>query len=54
MFCMLHGRTREETLGKLATLRQQPELANLSCEVLFSTRRFKQRGARYQGNGEEA
>lgn len=47
LFCMLHGRTREETLGKLATLRLQPALADLTCEVLFSTRRFKQRGARY-------
>ncbi|HEY9900442.1 MAG TPA: hypothetical protein V6D00_14800 [Pantanalinema sp.] len=54
LFCMLHGRSREETLGKLATLRLQPELAELSCEVLFSTRRFKQRGARYHEKGEEA
>lgn len=47
LFCMLHGRTREETMGKLSALRLQPELSELACEVLFSTRRFKQRGARY-------
>ncbi|MBI5108214.1 MAG: Lrp/AsnC family transcriptional regulator [Rhodocyclales bacterium] len=44
LYCMVHGRSREETrpvLDRLAALAGQP------ATVLFSTRRFKQCGARY-------
>lgn len=44
LFCMVHGRSRDEVapiIERLCRVAGQP------CEVLFSTRRFKQRGARY-------
>lgn len=47
LFCMFHGRDREAVLATLAQLRQQPDFAGIPCEVLFSTRCFRQRGARY-------
>lgn len=47
LFCMIHGRDREAVLGVLARVRRDPALAGIPYEVLFSTRCFKQRGARY-------
>lgn len=47
LFCMIHGKSREEALEKIATLRALEGLADVRYEALFSTRRFKQRGARY-------
>ncbi|MBL8488882.1 MAG: Lrp/AsnC family transcriptional regulator [Rhodocyclaceae bacterium] len=44
LFCMVHGRSREAVLPVVERLSR---LAGRSCEVLFSVRRFKQRGARY-------
>lgn len=44
VYCMVHGRTREEAAPVIAQLRGATDCAS---EVLFSTRRFKQRGARY-------
>ena len=47
LYCMVHGRSRDETLALLhaaihgAGLHQQPH------QILFSRRRFKQTGARY-------
>lgn len=44
LFCMVHGRSRQAVLPVVDRLSQ---LAGRPCEVLFSVRRFKQRGARY-------
>lgn len=52
LFCMLHGRDREEVLGRIARLRDTFDLADLPSQTLFSRRRFKQCGARYATKAE--
>lgn len=47
LYCMLHGREREEVLLWLARARAAAGLEACSQAVLFSRRRFKQCGARY-------
>jgi DNA-binding Lrp family transcriptional regulator len=44
VYCMVHGRSREEVAPMVARL---SAVVGRSPQVLFSTRRFKQRGARY-------
>lgn len=48
LFCMLHGRDRGEVTARIDCLRRLPELSDCPSDVLFSTRRFKQSGARYR------
>ena len=52
LFCMIHGRDREEVLGKVRQLVQCCGLDDIAHDVLFSVRRFKQRGARYRNAAE--
>ncbi|MEO5337469.1 MAG: AsnC family protein [Magnetospirillum sp. WYHS-4] len=47
LFCMVHGRERDVVLGQVEELAETCGLAGVKREVLFSTRRFKQRGAVY-------
>jgi DNA-binding Lrp family transcriptional regulator len=47
LFCMIHGHDREEVLARVEEMRQGCGLQHIAHEVLFSTRRFKQCGARY-------
>ncbi len=47
LFCMIHGHDREEVLARVEEMRQGCGLQHIASEVLFSTRRFKQCGARY-------
>lgn len=47
LFCMIHGRDRDEVRGKVRQLVQCCGLEDIAHTVLFSRRRFKQRGARY-------
>lgn len=47
LFCMIHGHDREEVLARVEEMRQGCGLRHIAYEVLFSTRRFKQCGARY-------
>ena len=47
LFCMIHGRDREAVLGQVETATAAADLTGLPRDVLFSVRRFKQRGARY-------
>ena len=47
LYCMIHGKDRDQVLGELATLRANCDLTRYPYEVLFSRQRFKQRGARY-------
>ena len=47
LFCMVHGRERETVLRQVEHLAEACGLADVRREVLFSTRRHKQRGAVY-------
>ncbi|MES2877426.1 MAG: Lrp/AsnC family transcriptional regulator [Pseudomonadota bacterium] len=47
LFCMVHGKDRQEVEQRIATLVQTCGLADYAHEILFSCRRFKQCGARY-------
>ena len=47
LFSMIHGKDRESVLQRLADLVDVLELQDIKHKPLFSTRRFKQRGARY-------
>lgn len=47
LFCMIHGRDRETVLHHVARLVDECGLRDVPHEVLFSRRRFKQRGALY-------
>lgn len=51
LFCMIHGRDRDEVLSLVAQLEEQCGLHDVPHEVLFSQRRFKQCGARYVADG---
>jgi len=45
LYCMIHGKSREEVLAHLEWMVNHCGLQALPHEVLFSRRRFKQRGA---------
>lgn len=47
LFCMIHGRERATVRRQIETATHAAELEGLPRAVLFSRRRFKQRGARY-------
>ena len=47
LFCMIHGRDRQSVLAELEHIAARTGLDRCPGEVLFSLRRFKQRGARY-------
>jgi DNA-binding Lrp family transcriptional regulator len=47
LFCMMHGRQREQVLERIERLRIDQKLAACPNAVLFSTRCFRQRGAYY-------
>ena len=47
LFTMVHGRDREEVLSNINQMAERCGLASIQYEVLFSKRRFKQRGAIY-------
>lgn len=47
LFCMIHGRSRPAVEAAVAELRGRLGLEAILHTVLFSTRRFKQTGARY-------
>jgi hypothetical protein len=44
---MIHGRDRETVMAQVDAATEAAGLADLPRDVLFSVRRFKQRGARY-------
>ncbi len=45
LYCMIHGRSRSETLDVLSLARVKAQLTGYDYKVLFSTRCFKQTGA---------
>jgi DNA-binding Lrp family transcriptional regulator len=47
LFCMVHARTRSDALAVIADLDRAAGEARHPSAVLFSTRCFKQRGARF-------
>jgi DNA-binding Lrp family transcriptional regulator len=47
LFCMIHGRERSAVLQRLSRIIQTHGLEGVAHSVLFSTRSFKQCGARY-------
>lgn len=47
LFCMVHGRERQKVLDQVEELARSCGLQDVPRELLFSARRFKQRGARY-------
>ena len=47
LFTMIHGHDREQVLARVEELIQSCGLGEVAHQVLFSRRRFKQRGARY-------
>jgi DNA-binding Lrp family transcriptional regulator len=47
LFCMIHGHHRDAVRARIHALREASPLTGIPYAVLFSTRRFKQRGARY-------
>ncbi len=49
LFCMIHGKDRETVLGQIDRLKREAGMTEIPHAVLFSRRRFKQRGARYGG-----
>ena len=53
LFCMVHGRNREEVLACIGDMTEGLSLENIPHTVLFSGRRFKQRGAIYRKINQE-
>ncbi len=47
LFTMIHGRDREAVLAQVEEIRQRCQLKDIDHAVLFSGRRFRQRGACY-------
>lgn len=54
LFCMIHGKDRQQVLAILAGIIKQQQLDQYPHRVLFSTRRFKQQGADYVGTTQAA
>ena len=52
LFTMVHGRSREEVMRRVDEIVEHCSLQDIDRDILFSTRRFKQRGARYQRNSQ--
>jgi DNA-binding Lrp family transcriptional regulator len=48
LFTMIHGRDRAGVLALVDRIKGRCGLQAVDCAVLFSRRRFKQRGARYE------
>jgi siroheme decarboxylase len=49
LYCMIHGRRRPAVEARIAEIALELGIAARPRAVLFSTRRFKQEGARYLG-----
>jgi DNA-binding Lrp family transcriptional regulator len=47
LFCMVHGREREEVVTHIHAVLEQQQLSDLPHHVLFSTRAYKQCGGRF-------
>jgi len=47
LFCMIHGKSKDEVLQQLNELCQRNQLDHLEKNVLFSSKAYKQHGARF-------
>jgi len=47
LFCMIHGRDRDAVLMRIRNMVEELGLEDINHDILFSGRRFKQRGAQY-------
>lgn len=54
LFCMVHGRDRDAVVKQIEVLHQLPGLVSCPSGILFSRRRFKQRGAIFGAPGRAA
>lgn len=54
LFCMIHGRDRDQVIAHIEMLTASLGLTHVAREVLFSRRQFKQRGARYVASAASA
>lgn len=48
LFCMIHGRDRDAVLMRIRSIVEELGLEDINHDILFSGRRFKQRGAQYR------
>ena len=48
LFCMIHGLSHSRVLASIEQMASELELENIPYQVLFSGRRFKQRGGHYR------
>jgi len=53
LYCMLHGRAREQVAAEIEQVSQAAALCAFPRQVLFSRRCFMQRGAHYGANGRQ-
>jgi hypothetical protein len=51
LFCMIHGKSRDQVLTQLADICQRHQLDKFDKNVLFSTIAYKQRGGKYSAAG---
>ncbi|MDH5436118.1 MAG: AsnC family protein [Gammaproteobacteria bacterium] len=54
LYCMIHGQNRDVVLNHLSSLIRHCEIQAFPKQVLFSQRRFKQRGAVYCRHTDDA
>ncbi|MEJ2119843.1 MAG: AsnC family protein [Alphaproteobacteria bacterium] len=54
LFCMIHAKDQGEARAHVGDLTEDLDLGGIAREILFSRRRFKQRGARYCGPEERS
>lgn len=54
LFCMIHGKDRQEVEQRIVALGQACGLQSYPHDILFSRRRFKQCGAHYVADGNSA
>lgn len=47
LYCMIHGRERSQVEARIQTINNELNLRMYPHQILFSLRRYKQRGARY-------
>lgn len=48
LFCMVHGKERSTVLAQVEEIARACDIIHVRREVLFSGRRFRQRGAHYE------
>jgi DNA-binding Lrp family transcriptional regulator len=53
LYCMIHGREPQQVLDHINELITSCDLRNYEHDILFSGRRFKQRGAVYRQEAEQ-